>query len=106
MDEYRSDKQPASSRPVLAATQVDKTTLAAPVIPGQPSPEVPPREEWPSSAGSLKKAPARGLWDPGIVRPAVVESFRKLDPRHMWHNPVMFVVEVGAIITSIILIGN
>lgn len=31
---------------------------------------------------------------------AIIESFRKLDPRHMMRNPVMFVTEVGAVITT------
>ena len=33
--------------------------------------------------------------------PALVESFTKLDPRHQIRNPVMFVVEIGAVITTI-----
>jgi K+-transporting ATPase ATPase B chain len=37
----------------------------------------------------------RQLFDPQIVRQAMVESFRKLDPRHQILNPVMFVVAVG-----------
>jgi potassium-transporting ATPase ATP-binding subunit len=43
----------------------------------------------------------RPLTDPAILRTAVVESFRKLDPRHQIFNPVMFVVEIGAVITTI-----
>jgi K+-transporting ATPase ATPase B chain len=40
------------------------------------------------------------LFDPGIVRPAVAESFRKLHPRLMVRNPVMFVVYVGCYVTT------
>jgi K+-transporting ATPase ATPase B chain len=36
----------------------------------------------------------------GLVWPAVASSFRKLDPRDVARNPVMFVVEVGSVITS------
>jgi K+-transporting ATPase ATPase B chain len=43
----------------------------------------------------------RSLFDPDIVRPALVESFRKLDPRVQARNPVMFVVEIGALITTV-----
>ncbi|MEA2223927.1 MAG: potassium-transporting ATPase ATP-binding subunit [Solirubrobacteraceae bacterium] len=39
-----------------------------------------------------------------LVRPAIVQSFRKLDPRVQVHNPVMFVVEVGALLTTIALV--
>src|SRR5204862_56844 len=45
------------------------------------------------------KAPS--LFDWNIVGPAVVESFKKLDPRLMIKNPVMFVTQVGAGLTTI-----
>src|SRR4029079_15918118 len=38
--------------------------------------------------------------DPPIVRRAIRDSFRKLDPRHQGRNPVMFVVEVGSVLTT------
>ena len=41
------------------------------------------------------------IWDPKIVRSAIPESFKKLDPRVQIKNPVMFVVEVGSVITTI-----
>src|SRR5712675_2435165 len=44
---------------------------------------------------------ARSLLDPEIVRPALLESVRKLDPRVQVRNPVMFVVEIGALITTV-----
>ncbi len=44
----------------------------------------------------------RSLFDPEIVRPAVWESFRKLAPRHVIKNPVMFVVEIGSLLTTLI----
>src|SRR3977135_1305611 len=40
------------------------------------------------------------LFDPTLIRPAIVESLRKLSPRVQWRNPVMFVVYVGAILTT------
>ncbi|MGD0387762.1 MAG: potassium-transporting ATPase subunit KdpB [Tepidisphaeraceae bacterium] len=46
-------------------------------------------------------AKARPLFDPAIVMPAIVESFKKLNPVHMVKNPVMFVTEVGAALTSL-----
>ncbi|NTW04349.1 MAG: potassium-transporting ATPase subunit KdpB, partial [Oscillochloris sp.] len=42
----------------------------------------------------------RPLFDPAIVRPAILASFAKLDPRVQLRNPVMFVVLVGATLTS------
>jgi potassium-transporting ATPase ATP-binding subunit len=41
------------------------------------------------------------IWDPKTVRGAIPESFKKLDPRVQLRNPVMFVVEVGSVITTI-----
>ncbi len=41
-------------------------------------------------------------FDPAIMRRAAGDAFRKLDPRHMVRNPVMLVVEVGAVLTTII----
>ena len=41
------------------------------------------------------------MFDRELVLPAIWASIRKLNPRHQIHNPVMFVVEVGAVITTI-----
>ncbi len=45
----------------------------------------------------------RSLWDTKIVRRALVDALVKLNPKTMMKNPVMFVVEIGSIITSIYL---
>jgi K+-transporting ATPase ATPase B chain len=44
----------------------------------------------------------RSLFDPEIMRPAIWESFRKLVPQHVIKNPVMFVVEIGSVLTTLI----
>ncbi|MBV9929217.1 MAG: potassium-transporting ATPase subunit KdpB [Acidobacteria bacterium] len=44
------------------------------------------------------------IWDQKIIRRAVVDSFRKLDPRTMMRNPVMFVVEVGSCLATLQLV--
>src|SRR4051812_18535685 len=41
------------------------------------------------------------LLDPALLRAAIVQSFRKLDPRVQWRNPVMFSVLVGSILTTL-----
>jgi K+-transporting ATPase ATPase B chain len=53
---------------------------------------------------ATRKAGAGNLFQGPLVRAAVGESFRKLDPRAVARNPVMFVVEIGAAITTIVLI--
>ena len=48
----------------------------------------------------LERRPkARSLLDRKILLPAMLESLRKLDPRWQWRNPVMFICEVGALVT-------
>src|SRR6478735_1204497 len=42
------------------------------------------------------------LFDPTLAKPAVVDAFVKLDPRVQWRNPVMFVVYVGSILTTVL----
>src|SRR5580704_12871147 len=49
---------------------------------------------------------AISLADPKILRVAIVDSFRKLDPRTIVKNPVMFVVEIGALLTTIQLVWD
>src|SRR5271165_3911281 len=46
-------------------------------------------------------AKARSLFDREIIVPAIFDSLRKLNPVHMWKNPVMFVTEVGAAVTTL-----
>jgi K+-transporting ATPase ATPase B chain len=46
---------------------------------------------------------SKSLWDVKIIRRALVDAVVKLDPRTMMKNPVMFVVEVGAVVTTVLL---
>ena len=55
-----------------------------------------------SSARERHPLPTKSLFDPAIVRGAVVDSFKKLNPRVQARNPVMFVVLVGSVLTTII----
>ena len=48
-------------------------------------------------------AKSHSIFDPTIVLPAISESFKKLNPVHMVKNPVMFVTEVGALITTVLI---
>jgi len=53
---------------------------------------------------SPMKPRKRAVWEGKIVWRAILDSFVKLDPRHMMGNPVMFVVEVGSVITTVLLV--
>jgi len=48
----------------------------------------------------------KSLWTSGIIAVAVKDSFVKLNPRTLMKNPVMFVVEVGSVVTSVELIND
>ena len=50
--------------------------------------------------------PAQGLFEPAIARRAVVQAFVKLNPRVMIRIPVMFLVEVGSVITTVDFISR
>src|SRR3954462_10141960 len=53
-----------------------------------------------------KRTPATTLLDPAIVVPAIGQAFVKLDPRTLMKNPVMFVLEVVTLLTSVILLRD
>ena len=54
-----------------------------------------------TATGSLKKQAAFG-WQ--IYRQAIIDAFLKLNPRYMVRNPVMFVTEVGGVLTLILFV--
>src|SRR5579885_1987748 len=76
-----------------------------------PATLTPPKRTEPTAADATsllpkKLAKARPLFDPEIINRAIVESFRKLNPAKLLKNPVIFVVEVGAAITTILWIRD
>ncbi|HEY5113298.1 MAG TPA: hypothetical protein VIJ45_04235, partial [Coriobacteriia bacterium] len=59
------------------------------------------------SGGAPGGAPGpRGILDPELLRAALPESLRKLHPKHLIRNPVMFVVEITAALVTLIALGN
>src|SRR5262245_49952853 len=53
-----------------------------------------------------KRMPVTTLLDPKIVIPAVGQAFRKLDPRTLARNPVMFVLEMVTLLTTVLLVRD
>ncbi len=53
-----------------------------------------------------KRMPVSALLDPKVVVPAIGSAFVKLDPRTLMKNPVMFVLEVVTVLTTVILIHD
>jgi K+-transporting ATPase ATPase B chain len=60
----------------------------------------------PAIEKTRKRASAATVLDPGILVPALGDAVRKLDPRIMIRNPVMFVVEVVATLTTILFLRD
>src|SRR5215467_10692477 len=61
----------------------------------------------PEDIASRPRRPKRGqrerpLFERALVGPALKDSLRKLDPRAMVHNPVMFVVEIGSVLCTLL----
>jgi K+-transporting ATPase ATPase B chain len=46
------------------------------------------------------------IFDPAVAGPAALESVRKLDPRRMARNPVMFVVELGSALVTVLFLRD
>ena len=51
-----------------------------------------------------RRSHVRALFAPELVGPAIKEAFLMLRPNVQWHNPVMFVVEIGAALTALFII--
>ena len=47
-----------------------------------------------------------GLLDPKLLLKAVPDALLKLDPRTLWRNPVMFIVEIGAVWSTVLAVGD
>jgi K+-transporting ATPase ATPase B chain len=55
---------------------------------------------------SKSKEESHSLFDAAIIKPAIGDSFKKLNPRQMMKNPVMFVVEVGTALVSVLYLAD
>jgi K+-transporting ATPase ATPase B chain len=66
----------------------------------------PPDRPIGDSARDRHPLPRRSLFDPAIVGPAIGQSFRKLDPRSLIRNPVIFLVEICSVITTAIFVRD
>jgi K+-transporting ATPase ATPase B chain len=66
-----------------------------------PNPTLPPGE---TKAERVRATTS--MFDPKIMRRAIADSFVKLNPRHLMRNPVMFVVEVGSVLTTALFFAD
>ena len=74
--------------------------------PPKATPNMPQPQEDSTSLIPKKLARSRPLFDPDIVSRAVQASFLKLNPLTLAKNPVMFVVEVGALLTTVFVVRD
>ena len=79
------------------------------VRPGVESHETKAKDQRPKGQKTIHlemsdKVKKQAIWNSQIVKRAIVDSFVKLNPRKMMGNPVMFVVEVGSVLTTLQLI--
>ena len=81
--------------------EIKMATVTAPPV--APKPEIKDQDATTLISRGVR---ARPLFDPEILRRAIKESFVKLNPRLVAKNPVMFVVEVGAALTTIFVIKD
>jgi K+-transporting ATPase ATPase B chain len=56
------------------------------------------------SNSSISRSALKSMFDPLLLKPAIADSFKKLTPQTQWRNPVMFVVYLGSIITTLLLV--
>src|ERR1700730_5616965 len=54
----------------------------------------------------LKRRVAGGLLDPKQLWKSTPDALRKLNPATLWRNPVMFIVEIGSVFTTVLAIAN
>jgi K+-transporting ATPase ATPase B chain len=78
------------------------STVTAPRM-EPPKPEIKEQQSTPLISRGVR---ARPLFDPEIMRRAIRESFLKLNPAKVAKNPVMFVVEVGAALTTVFVVKD
>jgi K+-transporting ATPase ATPase B chain len=92
-----SDRDPNTSDTLTAATQPTTPESGAAHKPARVGSE---------AAKARRPRRAAALLDAHILGRAVVDSFKKLNPRQQARNPVMFVVEVGSVVTSLELVRS
>ncbi|HEX6798517.1 MAG TPA: potassium-transporting ATPase subunit KdpB, partial [Ktedonobacterales bacterium] len=89
-----------------APTEIASTHEAELSPNGQAAQTAPPQRGRIGSEVAKARTPRRAasLFDPKITRRAIGDAFKKLDPRVQARNPVMFVVEIGSVVSTIELV--
>ena len=72
--------------------------------PSTQMPEATNHSAAPAQPKATKKAVSGGLLDPKMLWKSLPDALQKLDPRTMWRNPVMFIVEIGAVWSTVLAV--
>ena len=78
--------------------------MTATLTPDAPQPVPVPGQRPPKSR--RRTSASRSIFEPALVRTATLASFGKLNPRTMMRNPVMFIVEIGSALTTILFVRD
>jgi K+-transporting ATPase ATPase B chain len=99
MDDVKT-KPPSTSTSTKSASSLRTAVASAPVA--RAADDEGARSAQPQISGGRGRK--RKLFEGPIVKRAIIDSFKKLDPRHQAKNPVMFVVEVGSLFTTVLFL--
>src|SRR5947209_18412810 len=77
-------------------------------MPTSTAPKVhsPHSPQHPHGGNALSGRVQSGLLDPALLLKALPDALRKFDPRTLWRNPVMLIVEIGAIWSTVLTIQD
>jgi potassium-transporting ATPase ATP-binding subunit len=89
------------SGPSMRTNPENGVTAVATATDLKPAPH---QVDQPGGDGQGPRRIGGGLLDPKMLVTSLPDALRKLDPRTLWHNPVMFVVEIGSVLTTVLAI--
>ncbi len=70
------------------------------MTPVSPAPRSAAPSSGPSTSSPARRQVGGGLLDPKLLLASLPDAVRKLDPRTLWRNPVMLIVEIGSVLTT------
>ncbi|NEW39181.1 potassium-transporting ATPase subunit KdpB [Nocardia cyriacigeorgica] len=59
-----------------------------------------------SDSSTAPRSVPRGVLDPAMLVSSIPDALRKLDPRTLWRNPVMLIVEIGAVWSTVLALAD
>src|SRR4029453_16448557 len=91
-------RPPRRRRAMRTPTPSEGSVMSVPTAEAAPA-DQPPTERRPGRVGG-------GLLDPRQLVASIPDALRKLNPMTLWRNPVMFIVEVGSVFTTVLAVRH